>query len=172
MAITPSLERTVGAGSTLLIESEAPAATATLVGWAEVTSSGPVAGFSIFRQRSQEGRDSEGTAPLESSRFSSLVLPFDGTSGFATGVALVNLTNQAVIVNATIRDDNGAQIGLQAVSLPAMGHTSFAVSDRFSMTSGRRGIIEFQNTAGGAVTGLGLRFSPFGSFTSIPIIVR
>jgi hypothetical protein len=61
---------------------------------------------------------------------------------------------------------------LQAVALPAMGHTSFAVTDRLPMTAGRRGIIEFQNTAGGAITGLGLPFSPFGSFTSIPISAR
>jgi hypothetical protein len=84
----------------------------------------------------------------------------------------VNATSDAVIVTATIRDDNGAQIGLQAVALPAMGHTAFAVPDRFSVTSGRRGIIEFRNTAGGAVTGLGLRFSPFGSFTSIPVTAQ
>ncbi len=171
-ASAPSIDRTVGPGATLLFESEAPASSPTLVGWAEVISSGPVAGFAIFRQRSQDGRDAEGTATLESSRASSLVLPFDNTAGFATGVALVNSTNQSVIINATIRDDNGAQIGLQAVALPAMGHTSFAVADRFSITSGRRGIIELQNTAGGALTGLGLRFSPFGSFTSVPVTVR
>jgi hypothetical protein len=171
-ASASSVERTLEPGATLLIESEAPASSATLVGWAEVISSGPVSGFAIFRQRGQDSRDAEGTAPLESSRASSLVLPFDNTAGFATGVAFVNLTTEAVIVNATIRDDNGAQLGLQAVALPAMGHTSFAVADRFSMTSGRRGIIEFRNTAGGAVTALGLRFSPFGSFTSVPVIVR
>ena len=172
LATTSSVDRTVESGATLLIESEAPASSATLVGWAEVISSGPVAGFAIFRQRDQSARDSEGTAPLETSRSSNLILPFDSTTGFATGVALVNSTNQAVIVNATIRDDNGAQIGLQAVALPAMGHTSFAVAARFSMTNGRRGIIEFQNTAGGAITGLGLRFSPFGSFTSVPVTLR
>jgi hypothetical protein len=155
----------------LLIESEAPAS-ATLVGWAEVISSGPVAGFAIFRMRGPDGRDAEGTAPLESGGAASLILPFDNTAGFATGVALVNATSDAVIITATIRDDNGAQIGLQAVALPAMGHTSFEVAGRFSMTSGRRGIIEFSNTVGGAVTGLGLRFSPFGSFTSIPGTAR
>jgi hypothetical protein len=171
-ASAASVDRTLAPDATLLVESEAPASSPTLVGWAEMISSGPAAGFAIFRQRSQDGRDAEGTAPLESSRTSSLILPFDNTTGFATGVALVNSTNQSAIVNATIRDDNGAQIGLQAVALPAMGHTSFAVVDRFSMTSGRRGIIEFQNTAGGAITGLGLRFSPFGSFTSVPIVVR
>jgi hypothetical protein len=166
-ASASSVERTVQPGATLLIESEAPAS-ATVAGWAEVTSSGPVAGFAIFRQRAPDDRDSEGTSPLESGGTASLLLPFDNSAGFVTGVALVNATSDAVIVTATIRDDNGAQIGLQAVALPAMGHASFAVADRFSVTSGRRGIIEFRNTAGGAVTGLGLRFSPFGSFTSIP----
>jgi hypothetical protein len=167
-----SVDRTLGPGATLLIESEAQPSSATLVGWAEVIGSGQVAGFAVFRQRRPDGRDSEGTAPLESTRTSNLVLLYDSTGGFSTGTALVNLTTDSVIINATIRDENGTQIGLQAVALPAMGHTSFAVADRFSITSGRRGIIEFQNTAGGAVTGLGLRFSPFGSFTSVPITVR
>jgi hypothetical protein len=171
-ATASSLDRTLEPGATLLVESEAPASSATLVGWVEVLSAGPVEGFAIFRYRGQDGRDSEGTAPLETSRSPGLTLPFDNTAGFATGVALVNLTAEAVIVNATIRDDVGAQIGLQAVALPAMGHSSFSVADRFSMTGGRRGIIEFRNSAGGAVTGLGLRFSPIGSFTSVPVIVR
>ncbi len=167
-----AVERTVEPGATLLIESEAPASSATVVGWAEVVSAGPVSGFAIFRQRGLDGRDSEGTAPLESSKTSSLILPFDNTTGFATGVALVNPTAQATIISATIRDDNGAQIGLEAVSLPAMGHVSFAVADRFSVTSNRRGIIVFESTGGGAVAGLGLRFSPFGTFTSVPVTVQ
>jgi hypothetical protein len=170
-ATASSVDRTVEAGATLLIESEAPAAAATLVGWAEVISSGPVSGYAIFRQRGQDGREAEGTAPVESNRTSSLILPFDNTTGFVTGAALVNLSTEAVILNATIRDDTGAQSGLQAVALPALGHTSFALPDRFSITGSRRGTIEFRNTAGGAITGLGLRFSA-SSFTSIPVIVR
>ncbi|MFN0100824.1 MAG: hypothetical protein ACKV2U_01910 [Bryobacteraceae bacterium] len=171
-ASASTVERTVEPGATLVIESEAPVSSPTLIGWAEVVSAGPVSGFAIFRQRSQDGRDAEGTAPLESGGTASLVLPFDNTVGFSTGVALVNSTAQAVVVNATIRDDNGVQLGLQAVALPAMGHASFAIVDRFSVTGGRRGFIEFQNTAGGAIAGLGLRFSPSGSFTSVPVIVR
>lgn len=167
-----SVNRTLGPGSTLLIESEGPLSSNILVGWAEVLSSAPVSGFSIFRQRGQDGRDSEGTASLGSITSSDLVLPFDNTAGFATGVALVNLTTAPVIVNAVIRDDNGTQIGLQAVVLSGKAHTAFFITDRFSVTSGRRGTIEFQNTAGGAVTGIGLRFNPSGSFTSVPTIIR
>ena len=170
VATASSLERTIEPGATLLIESEASAPGATLVGWAEVRSSGPVGGFAIFRRRDQGGRDSEGTTPLESSTSSSLLLPFDNTSGFSTGAALVNLTGDAVIISARIRDAGGAQVGLQAVALSPYGHSSFDVADRFSATRGRRGTIEFQNSAGGPVTGLGLRFSPSGSFTSVPIV--
>jgi hypothetical protein len=98
-----SVDRTIEPGATLVVESEAPASVATLVGWAEVTSSGPLAGFAIFRQRGPDGRDSEGTAPVESSRASSLVLPFDNTGGFSTGVALVNVTTDAVVIKSTRR---------------------------------------------------------------------
>jgi hypothetical protein len=171
-ATTSSVNGTLGPGATLLIESEAPVSSNILVGWAEVLSSAPVSGFSIFRLRGQDGRDSEGTASLGSGTSSDMVLPYDNTAGFATGVALVNLTTDPVIVNAVIRDDSGTQIGLQAVALSGKAHTSFFLSDRFSITSGRRGTIEFQNTSGGAVTGIGLRFNPSGSFTSVPTIAR
>jgi len=173
-ASASSIERTLDPGACLLIESEGPGSSATLVGWAEVISAGPVTGFAIFRQRGPDGKDAEGTAPLESAigASSGLLLPFDNTAGFATGVALVNPTGDAVIVTATIRDENGAQTDLQAVALPAMGHTSFVVGDRFALTSGRRGVIEYTNAAGGVVKGLGLRFSPFRSFTSIPATAR
>jgi hypothetical protein len=171
-ATASSVNRTLGAGATLLIESEGPVSSSILVGWAEVLSSAPVSGFSIFRQRGQDGRDSEGTASLQSITSSDLVLPFDNTAGFATGVALVNLMTDPAIVTAVIRDDNGTQMGLQAVVLSGKAHSSFFLADRFSITSGRRGTIEFQNTAGGAVAGIGLRFNPSGSFTSVPTIIR
>ena len=169
IATNSSVERTVEPGSTLLVESEGLASSPTLVGWAELVSSGPLAGFAIFRARDQDGRDSEGTATLEYSSFAILILPYDNSAGFSTGVAIVNRTNDAVIVNATIRDDNGIQLDLQAVALGPMGHTSFAIADRFPAASRRRGFIEFKNTAGGAITGLGLRFNPYGSFTSVPV---
>lgn len=171
-ATASSLDRTLDAGATLLVESEAPASAAPLVGWAEVNSSQPVAGFAIFRQRSRDGRDAEGTATLETTRGSRLFVPFDNSAGFATAVAIVNLTADAATITATIRDDNGAQIGSQPFALTGMGHTSFAIGERFPITNGRRGSIEFQTAGGGAIAGLGLRFSPSASFTSVPVTSR
>jgi len=101
------------------------------------------------------------------------VVPFDDTAGYTTGIALVNWSSQPAIIGATIRDEGGSQIDLQAVTLPAMGHTSFNIPDRFPAAAGRRGVIELQNTAGRAVvTGVGLRFSPNGTFTSVPVVFR
>jgi len=166
-----SLGRTINPGTRVLIETEAPALGPILVGWGEVTSVGPIDGYAIFRQRSQSG-DSEGTASLSSGNSSSIVLPYDNTTGFATGVALINSTTDGIIIRATIRDDDGLQIGLDAIVLPAKGHTSFFVGDRFPVTSGRGGIIELQSTTGGGIAGVGLRFSASGTFTSVPVIVR
>ena len=167
-----SLTGTIDPNATLLIETEAAAIGQTLVGWAQVVSSAPISGFTIFRQHLQNGVDSEGTSPLETRSLSDLILPYDSTAGFATGTALVNPTSTAVTLTATIWDDAGVQLGVQSITLNGMGHFSFAVGTQFPETAGRRGIIEFQNTSGSNIAGLGLRFSPAFSFTSIPIEVR
>src|SRR5262249_23692608 len=78
-----TIDQLINPSATLVIDTEAPATSATLVGWAEVLSSGPVSGFGVFRQRSANGRDSEGTSPLETRSSSNLVLPYDNTAGFA-----------------------------------------------------------------------------------------
>ncbi|MDP2998151.1 MAG: choice-of-anchor C family protein [Bryobacterales bacterium] len=169
VAVTASsLERTLDAGATLLVETEA-SSSIPFVGWTGVQSSGSVIGFAIFRQRSPSGNDAEGTAPLESTNATNLILPYDNTKGFSTGVALVNPTTGPATISFALRDENGAQLGVQSIALPGNGHTSFAVASRFPLAAGRRGIIEIQNTTGGAMAALGLRFSPFGSFTSIPV---
>ena len=102
---------------------------------------------------------------MESNRTSRLILPFDNTAGFVTGVALVNLATEAVILNATIRDDTGAQAVCRAVALPAMGHTSFAVPDWQQARNHR--VSEYGRRSNNRP---GLRFSA-SSFTSIPVVL-
>jgi hypothetical protein len=36
------------------------------------------------------------------------------------------------------------------------------------VSAGKRGIVQFQSVPGGVIAGLELRFSPFGTFTSVP----
>ena len=166
-----SVDKTIPAGGTLIIETEQPASP-TVVGWAEVLSSGPVEGSAIFRARG--ATDSEGTAPLDFNNASDLILPYDETPGFDTGAAFVNLLNTgSASITATVRDDSGTQLGsTSTLSIPANGHLSFDVATQFPATVGKRGTIELQDTSGGGIAGLGLRFNAFGSFTSVPIIVK
>jgi hypothetical protein len=69
-------------------------------------------------------------------------------------------------VTVTMWDDSGNQLGTQFTTIAGSGHTSFVLPNQFPLTSGKRGFVKFQATGG--ISGLGLRFSPFGTFTSVP----
>jgi hypothetical protein len=168
-----SVHETVNAGATLLIETQAPASPTVFAGWAQVFSSGPISGFAIFRERLSNGSYAEGTVPLEDRNISALVVPFDNTGGFFTGVALINSTSASATIDVIIRDALGNRLGSPSpITLPANGHTSFLAPAEFPVTKGRLGTIEFQTNSSGGIAGLGLRFSPFNSFTSMPVVVR
>lgn len=169
--IGSSVERALPANSGLLLELDSPIP-ATLVGWADVLASAPVSGYAIFRQRGGDGRDSEGTSPLETRAQSGVLVPFDNLTGYSTGVALVNLAAAQSTVTAIWRDDSGAEIGRDTLSLPGSGHTSFSLPDRWPGLSGRRGVVEFLSSQAAGLAALGLRFNPTLSFTSVPVAVR
>ncbi len=165
-----SVQRTIPPRGTLIVESEA-AGSAILVGWAEVRSASPVAGFAIFRQKHGSGVDSEGTAPLESAALQSYLQPMDNLSGFSTGIALVNLApDEPASVTAILYDEGGVEFVRGAINLPPNGHTAFSVTDLFPAAAGRRGFLEFRADRPAGIMGLGLRFQPTLSFTSVPIV--
>lgn len=162
-----SLNSSLGPNSTLVIDTGEQVA-ATVTGWVDVASSGPLSGFAIFRTL-ENGLPSEGTAPLQTQFESRIDVPYDNRSGFVTAAALANLSASAATVTATIYDPNGAQLGTQTISLPASGHASFLVPTLFPATAGQQGIVQFQSSAGN-LAGVGLRASPLGTFTSIPVV--
>jgi hypothetical protein len=146
----------------------------TVVGWATVSSS--VDGFAIFRYTPHSGPASEGTVPLQkvmtntSSFTSTLTLPYDDTAGAVMGVALANPSTVPTTVTATIFDDNGLLLGTQNFRIAANGHTSFVMPSQILLTAGRRGLIQFETATIAGLAGLGLRFSPIGTFTSVPTL--
>jgi len=71
-----------------------------------------------------------------------------------------------------IRDDTGATLGTDMITLSGRGHTSFVLTDRYGLTAKIRGTLEFQTPSGGQITAIGLRFSPAGAFTNIPAIAK
>ncbi len=56
------------------------------------------------------------------------------------------------------------------INLPPNGHTSFSVTSLFPSAAGKRGFIEFRADRPAGIMGLGLRFQPTLSFTSVPIV--
>ena len=146
-AATPpalSVARTLAPNATALIDSNGPDALQT--GYAQLTTDAGIGGFIRFRYAP---RDQEAIVPLENRKASSYLLPFDNTGGIATGAAVANLTAVSASIPVLIRDNTGAQIGSASVSLPANGHASFVLSDRFPSAANQTGTIEFDTPANG-----------------------
>jgi len=165
----PSVDSTINAGASLVIESTGPDANPVQTGSAQLTTNGNVSGFAIFRH---EPSGQEAVVPLESRNASSYILAFDNTGGTATGVAVSSGSLQAVSVPVMIRDDTGAQIGTGTVALAANGHSAFVLGNQFPVTEGKRGTLEFTSPAGGAIGVLGIRTPLTNTFTTLPVLTR
>lgn len=164
-ATTASVNGTINPNATFEVSIGGQTGT-TVVGWADVLSSGSLAGYAIFRSTPQTGSPSEGTVSLQSQSPTTMTLPYDNTASFVMGVALANLSASSANVTATMWDSSGNELGVQVISIAGSGHTSFVLPAQFPVTAGKLGIVQFQ--AAGGIAGLGLRFSPFGTFTSVP----
>jgi len=175
-ASSASLDAVINPNATLLLSTGDQIPT-TFVGWAEVRSPGALGGYAIFRSPPSGGAPSEGTAPLQTQFAPAITLSYDNTGGFVMGVALANLSTVSANVTATIWDDSGNPLGTQTFTIAGSGHISFALPNQLKSTAGKRGIVRFQSAADTGLFGpmldnqisaLGLRFSPFGTFTSVP----
>lgn len=161
----------ISSNALLVIDTVDQSSNTLQTGWAEVLASGALDGFAILRYAGSDGTASEGTIPLQTQFPSKLILPFDNTSGFSTGLAIANLAANGARVLATIWDRSGSQIGSESINLVADGHGGYMLPDLFTETTGQGGTIEFQNPDGGGLAAIGLRFSPQGTFTSVPTIL-
>jgi hypothetical protein len=155
----------------LVAETESPSATP-VVGWARIDYESGVTGYAVFRQRDTSGRDMEGTAPVQPYGAARVLIPFDNIAGFRSAFALANVNASAVTVTAIVRNESGFQVDRESFALPGFGHAAFVSTDWFGATAGIRGTIEFSTGTGTSLVGIGLRFNPSGSFTSIPATLR
>ena len=164
-----TLDSTMNAGATLVVESTGLDANPLQTGSAQLTTNGNVSGFAIFRY---EPTGQEAVVPLESRNASSYILAFDNAGGTATGVAISSNSLQAASVPVVIRDDSGAQIGTAALPLAANGHSAFVLANQFPVTQGKRGTLEFAAPANGRISVLGIRTPPANTFTTLPALTR
>jgi hypothetical protein len=139
------------------------------IGSAHLASSPGVSGF-IRYSYAPSGQDA--IVPLETRQAASYVFPFDDTGGAATGVAVANSSATAATIPVIIYDPTGAQIAIDAVTLPAHGQTAFVLGARIAAAVNSKGSARFNTPAGGAISVLGLRFPSSGAFTTIPVIAQ
>jgi hypothetical protein len=169
--VASSVNQTLPAGATWLVESAAPLSDpAPTTGSAQVTANGNVGGFVIFRYNPN---GQEAGVPLESGNASAYILAFDNTAGTATGIAINSVSSQSVNVPVIVRDDTGAQIATDSLNLAANGHLAFTlVSDKYPQTANIRGTIEFDAPAGAQIGALGIRIPIAHTFTTLPALVK
>jgi len=134
-----TLDRVVNPYTTLVVAGGLGLGGNSAQGWVDVLASGTVSGFAVFRY-APGGLTApplpwttawftpwEGTVPLQTpGSTTSLILPFDNTSGFSTGVAIGSFTGAPASITVSCYDNNGNALGsLQTLSLGANGHTAF-----------------------------------------------
>ncbi len=166
-----SVTQTLAAGATLLVQSAAPLSNpAPTTGSAQLTTSGNVSGFVIFRYNPN---GQEAVVPLESRTANGYLIAFDNTAGTATGIALNSISSQTVNVPVVVRDDAGNQIATDTLNLAANGHLAFTLAtDKYPMTANIRGTIEFDTPAGGQIGALGIRIPVGHTFTTLPALAK
>lgn len=164
-----TIQGTIPVGGTRVIETLG-GTTALVQGWAQLTTTRNVNGLAVFRQR-VDGRPDQEAAVTLTTPTTKFAMPFDNTTDFVTSMALVNTSaTLGSTVTVVIRDESGAQIGSDVISLGGRAYLPFALTSRFASTLGRRGTVEFSSTS--LITGLGLRFNSGGAFTSFPVSVK
>jgi Putative Ig domain/VHL beta domain len=164
--VASSVPRTLGAGAMLLIVSDG--APQLLTGSAQLTTTGNISGFVIFRHNGQEA-----VVPLESRNADGYIVAFDNTNGTATGIALNAVSTQAVNVPVVVRSDAGTQIATDTIPLNPNGHYAFTLgTDKYPATAAIRGTIEFDTPAGAQIGAVGIRI-PSGAahtYTTLPAL--
>jgi len=164
-----TVTRTLAPGASLLVQAQGQDALPSVVGSAQLSTTGNVSGFAIFNWTTF---GQEASVPLETRNPSAFVLAFDNTNGVVTGVAVANVSGQAATIPVTIRDDAGAVMGNANIQLAGNGHASFLLGDKYSVVNGKRGTVEFGTPGGGRISVIGLRAKTNGSLTTIPVLTK
>ena len=168
MLLAASHTQSLAAGATLIIVSTG--FPQLLTGSAQLSTTGNVSGFVIFRHNNQEA-----VVPLESRNAGAYVLAFDNTKGTATGVAVNSVSTGQVNIPVVVRDESGTQIAADVITMAPNGHYAFTLgSDRYQAAATIRGTIEFDKPPNAQIGALGIRI-PTGAahtFTTLPALAK
>ena len=171
--LASTLDRTIAAGAQLEIVTAGAGSQPDVEGWAQVLANGgPVGGSAVFAYATAAGRQ-EAVAPVETRNPNAFVLQFNYTGGYATGVALANLSNQAVSVPVELTDNTGGSLGPAApIQLAPWAHAAFMLDTSYPAVAGQLGAMEMDTPKGGQISAVGIRAAPGGAITSIPVLAK
>lgn len=128
--------------------------------------------MAIFRQRIQGRPDFEATVIGGNGVETDSLLPFDNTSGYVTGIAILNPAEfSPLVITMQIRDEVGALLRTVPLNLAPGEKQVFVISERYPETAGKRGSLHFEDILA-ALSVVGFRFSPGGAFTTVPLMER
>lgn len=170
---TPPFQETVSTsglslvgGSSLFLHTAGTDATLSQ-GWGELNADPGVIGYVVFTIRAPGHQDQDGTAPIGASA-SRLLVPYDDSHGFVTGIAVVNPTGSDETITVGFRTTTGGVAMAALPPIPAGGHVSFVLSQQFPVIAGHEGLAEFTSTTG-TFSMIALRVNPTSSFTAAPV---
>lgn len=166
--LSASLDRTLAGGAGL--EISASSSQTPQQGWAQLLTNGSISAFAVFQWTGGQNPE-EAVVPLAGANPASWTLWFDNTSGYSTGVALVNL-GAAAPIPVIVRDDSGGTLVSTSISLQSLAHTAFVIANQYAWTAGIRGSLEFQTPSGGQIAIIGIRESLTGAVTSVPALPK
>jgi hypothetical protein len=162
-----SVDASLLPNGTVLIQSTGATGSALLSGSALSTSDPGVTGFLIFRYNPT---GAQVLVPMATGAPNSYLVAFDQTNGLTTGIALSNSTTATSNVTAYLRDQNGTMFASSVITLPPLGHTSFVLTSMFPAAVLKYGTVQFIPPSGQQIGVAGIRYTPAGAFTSIPLL--
>jgi hypothetical protein len=175
--LASSVTPTLAAGASYIVQSAG--APALLTGSAQLTTTGNISGFEIFRFNPT---GQEAVVPLESRNSTAYFLAFDNTSNTATGIAVnaVSASSQPVSISVVIRDDAGNTLAQHNLLLPANGDFSGNLGQLstalgailFPETADIRGTLEFDAPPGIQIGVIGIRTPPANTYTTLPALAK
>jgi hypothetical protein len=161
-----SIQRTLAPHSMVTIQTSVSENGSVQVGSARLSGDAGVSGFIVFHTSAAQ----EAAVPMQASGTNGYLLAFDNTGGRQTGLALAVDQSGSKTVSFVLRDQKGVQFDSGSLSLPANGHSSFLLQERFPSSMNRRGTLQVGTPQGSTLGLVGLSFTQTGAFTTIPAL--
>jgi hypothetical protein len=135
-------------------------------GWGQLNAGAGIMGYVIFTNRIPGLPDQDATAPAVAAT-NDILVPYDDSNGFATGIAIVNPMSTPQTISVGFRTTTGGVALGTLPAVPPMGYMAFALAQQFPVIAGHVGLAEFYS-ATGTLSLIALRFNPTNSSTAAP----